>query len=611
MDTTPNRKQTVTPSGNAAAEKALFERSTRSSCYNRRSASVAHSATKLSKAKDGRPRASKAARRSKTELTSAVASKAETLDPSSAEIETLRKIINDRAEELYPMNGGIPAFSTYAELKAIAKRMTKRLQAEMSQGHVETLRKAVKRRIANCERLSSYSSEVAWNKPGLTIQSKFMQCLNKYIKKDGKHLDTIYKLRFQAVDENGAPYGHLRANCSTANPNEIDFAVPGGNVDYSKKKLNNDSTEFEVERILDIQSVLLPSSKSTTFQAGKSHSTMYLVKWVNYPMDDCTWQHAKDFQQTDMLKSFKTRENALAALSERYNLKMPERNEGFHLSKEYRALNLFERQVNEVCRKFGQGPLYIENWVDKTTHPKNFEFVLESTFSEKAKTVLEKCDLRGACHCQDPECSTEELCCRRKKSPSAHAYRRNGLRLDKVSNYKDVTIWECCCTCICKLSKCSNKILQRGRQIPLLLFKTKEKKWGLYAVEKILKGTFICEYVGHVMTREEAVERNHPRYAFDLGDNGIAGMTTDAENSGNEGRFVNHSCDPNAAAIRAYVDFDSLDYHRIGYFAIKDISAGEEITIDYFVGAKKSKSSNTSGLRCLCGAKKCRGMFGC
>lgn len=41
----------------------------------------------------------------------------------------------------------------------------------------------------------------------------------------------------------------------------------------------------------------------------------------------------------------------------------------------------------------------------------------------------------------------------------------------------------------------------------LQIFKTKEKGWGVRATKPIPAGTFVCEYVGEIVTVEEAEKR--------------------------------------------------------------------------------------------------------
>ncbi|GIY63172.1 histone-lysine N-methyltransferase SETD2 [Caerostris extrusa] len=51
----------------------------------------------------------------------------------------------------------------------------------------------------------------------------------------------------------------------------------------------------------------------------------------------------------------------------------------------------------------------------------------------------------------------------------------------------------------------------------------------------------------------------------------------DAANKGNLSRFMNHSCDPNCETQKWTVNGNL----RIGFFAKRDIKAGEELTFDY------------------------------
>jgi SET domain-containing protein len=67
----------------------------------------------------------------------------------------------------------------------------------------------------------------------------------------------------------------------------------------------------------------------------------------------------------------------------------------------------------------------------------------------------------------------------------------------------------------------------------------------------------------------------------------------DGSRHGNEFRFTNHSCTPNAF-IRTYRD-------QVEIWSLGDIRAGEEITCNY------GYSQHEGTLRCRCGSKRCRG----
>lgn len=76
--------------------------------------------------------------------------------------------------------------------------------------------------------------------------------------------------------------------------------------------------------------------------------------------------------------------------------------------------------------------------------------------------------------------------------------------------------------------------------------------------------------------------------------------TIDATEKGQISRFINHSCDPNCETQKWTVN----GLIRVGFFAIRDIVAGEEITFDYqFIHFGK-------GQKCLCGSNNCRGTIG-
>ncbi|MFL6531628.1 MAG: SET domain-containing protein [Chthoniobacterales bacterium] len=68
----------------------------------------------------------------------------------------------------------------------------------------------------------------------------------------------------------------------------------------------------------------------------------------------------------------------------------------------------------------------------------------------------------------------------------------------------------------------------------------------------------------------------------------------DASRGGDATAFINHSCEPNC--------FSRVLHGHMIFFALRDIAAGEEITLDY-------TPSQHPGRRCTCGASKCRGVM--
>jgi SET domain-containing protein len=67
----------------------------------------------------------------------------------------------------------------------------------------------------------------------------------------------------------------------------------------------------------------------------------------------------------------------------------------------------------------------------------------------------------------------------------------------------------------------------------------------------------------------------------------------DAAQSADPLRFTNHSCRPNAVL--------RIRQGRVEFYAMRDVAAGEEITVDY------GETHHEGRLACRCGAPGCRG----
>ena len=76
-------------------------------------------------------------------------------------------------------------------------------------------------------------------------------------------------------------------------------------------------------------------------------------------------------------------------------------------------------------------------------------------------------------------------------------------------------IFECNDMCGCNVSKCHNRVLQHGITARMQVFRTYGMGWGVKAMTEIPKGSFICEYVGELISDSEADTREDS-YLFDL-----------------------------------------------------------------------------------------------
>ena len=126
---------------------------------------------------------------------------------------------------------------------------------------------------------------------------------------------------------------------------------------------------------------------------------------------------------------------------------------------------------------------------------------------------------------------------------------------------------------------------------------------GVFALQDIAEGETLIEYVGEVISWDEAQDRhphdpkdpNHTFY-FHVNEDRVI----DALFGGNSSRWINHSCAPNCEADE--------ENDRIFIKAIRNIAAGEELNYDYGLiidepYTKKLKAEYP----CWCGAKNCRG----
>ena len=141
----------------------------------------------------------------------------------------------------------------------------------------------------------------------------------------------------------------------------------------------------------------------------------------------------------------------------------------------------------------------------------------------------------------------------------------------------------------------------RGRRIQVRRSGVHGK--GVFALQAIAEGEVIIEYVGEVISWDEA-QRRHPHdpaqpnhtFYFHVDEDHVI----DANVGGNAARWINHSCAPNCWA-------DEQD-GRIFITALRDIAAGEELNYDYglIIDERYTKKLKME-YACRCGAASCRG----
>uniref|UniRef100_A0ABI7W7X3 Histone-lysine N-methyltransferase n=1 Tax=Felis catus TaxID=9685 RepID=A0ABI7W7X3_FELCA len=326
--------------------------------------------------------------------------------------------------------------------------------------------------------------------------------------------------------------------------------------------------DFEVEYLCDYKKI--------------REQEYYLVKWRGYPDSESTWEPRQNLKCVRILKQF--HKDLERELLRRHQRSKPPRhldpslaNYLVQKAKQRRALRRWEQELN--AKRSHLGRITVENEVDLDGPPRAFVYINE---------------YRG-----------------------------------QVRLRAGLPIYECNSRCRCGYD-CPNRVVQKGIRYDLCIFRTDDGRgWGVRTLEKIRKNSFVMEYVGEIITSEEAerrgqiYDRQGATYLFDL-DYVEDVYTVDAAYYGNISHFVNHSCDPNLQVYNVFIDNLDERLPRIAFFATRTIRAGEELTFDYNmqvdpVDMESTRMDSNFGLaglpgspkkrvriECKCGTESCR-----
>lgn len=264
--------------------------------------------------------------------------------------------------------------------------------------------------------------------------------------------------------------------------------------------------------------------------------------------------------------------------------------------------NLRERLITTDLSKGKETvPIPVFNGVDRSDEIEPFIYVRDNIELDDLSRNINFKALSG-CNC-DPELSTcSTLDCSCAQHSLGVPYTDEGrLQERTIKGVKTPRLFECNDMCKCS-SKCSNRVVQNGITFRVDLFKTKKKGWGVRAAQQIPKNSFICEYIGEVISDASADDRQHnDSYIYEICEDRMDTHCIDAATYANIARFINHSCEPNLFITRVYTNCQDLSFPRICFFTLKDIFIGEELSYDYgstFWEMKKFK--------CACGTESCR-----
>ena len=126
---------------------------------------------------------------------------------------------------------------------------------------------------------------------------------------------------------------------------------------------------------------------------------------------------------------------------------------------------------------------------------------------------------------------------------------------------------------------------------------------GLFAKKVIPRGTRILEYAGQRIPKDNLAQDlakglTSLIYVMKLNDT----TAIDGERSGNDARYINHSCTPNCEVLF----FNETPY----IYAMKEISPEEELSFDYKLGCDGASDISLEQKQalypCKCGSENCR-----
>ncbi|KAL8932733.1 MAG: hypothetical protein Q9211_006152 [Gyalolechia sp. 1 TL-2023] len=347
------------------------------------------------------------------------------------------------------------------------------------------------------------------------------------------------------------------------------------------------------------------------------------------------------------------------------------------------------RAVTERARFLGnlsqlRGPrVTVVNNIDESSPSIEFRFVNESVLgpgvSRAPDEVMIGCDCKKH-YGPNPGCQYLKCECLIDSALNASGSRvfpyssaqRDAGRLRDFYLESRHHIYECNANCNCDYG-CKNRNVQFGRQVPLEIFKTPNRGWGLRCLFDLQKGEFIDTYRGEIITVEEANARGMSRSAdegnyfmnFDkftepeavtksdfleffpdkerwhaekvqkgdwvpyrkdgkemwLNPEYIPYLyVCDGMHVGGPTRFMNHSCDPNCRLFTVSYNHSDENIYDLAFFTMEAIPAGSELTFDYKDEDDRSIITHEQALevqrrdgympqKCRCGTTGCRQYF--
>ncbi|KAK2834032.1 hypothetical protein Q7C36_014733 [Tachysurus vachellii] len=264
--------------------------------------------------------------------------------------------------------------------------------------------------------------------------------------------------------------------------------------------------------------------------------------------------------------------------------------------------NRIVRTERIICSDVAQGyenvPIPCVNGVDDDDCPSDYKYISENC-ETSAMNIDRNITHLQHCNCTD-DCSSSNCLCGQLSIRCW--YNKDQRLLQEFNKIEPPLIFECNLACSCHKT-CKNRVVQAGIKVRLQLYRTEKMGWGVRALQDIPQGSFICEYVGELISDAEADVREDDSYLFDLDNKDGEVYCIDARYYGNISRFINHLCDPNIIPVRVFMLHQDLRFPRIAFFSSRDILTGQELGFDY---GDRFWDIKSKYFTCQCGSEKCK-----
>lgn len=126
--------------------------------------------------------------------------------------------------------------------------------------------------------------------------------------------------------------------------------------------------------------------------------------------------------------------------------------------------------------------------------------------------------------------------------------------------------------------------------------------WGVWFLQDILLGIFVCEYVGELILDLEVDVWEEDFYFFDFDNKDGEVYCIDVWFYGNVSWFINYYCEFNLVFVCVFMVYQDLWFFWIVFFSICLIEVGEQFGFDYGECFWDIKGKFFS---CCCGFFKC------